>query len=349
MPRLTERWHAGWPGPGGHCAWMKALVVITAPLPRPPVPAFRDARPITRKLATCGAPAGSATVTRTVPPSRAPVARIVATPSMMSRSPRGRRPSTADSRAGPRTGVITTVRTCLAVDVDLDERAQRDLPDRMVPAQAGQQRPGDRRLGSGQPVAGEVGLERCAVQRGRGHQVRQAGAEHGGRAQRRHRHHRAEQRRAHRLPIPAPFERMPDPDQRGGRQAGHGPRPGPPPRPPEAPTARGDRAAAGHDAPRARPTPRSRRPARPARRAAGRRDRRTSCPATGTAIRASPTGVSGDTSTASSTAPAAPATPISSARSQGGRHELAGPHAQRRQGRVIGPLGTPPAGPSPAR
>ena len=92
---------------------MNALVVITAPLPRPPVPAFRDARPITWNLVTCGAPAGSATVTRTVPPSGAPVARIVATPSMMSRSPRGRRPSTADSRAGPRTGVITTVRTCL--------------------------------------------------------------------------------------------------------------------------------------------------------------------------------------------------------------------------------------------
>jgi hypothetical protein len=30
---------------------MKALVVITAPFPRPPVPAFMDARPITWKLA----------------------------------------------------------------------------------------------------------------------------------------------------------------------------------------------------------------------------------------------------------------------------------------------------------
>jgi len=113
MPCLAARWHAGWPGPGGHWASMKALVVITAPLPSPPVPAFREARPITRKRATRDAPAGSETVTRTFPPRWAPVARMVATPSMMSRSPCGRRPSTADNRAGPRTGVITIVRTCL--------------------------------------------------------------------------------------------------------------------------------------------------------------------------------------------------------------------------------------------
>ena len=112
-PALAELWQAACFGPAGHCALMKALVVITAPFPSPPVPAFRDARPITRKLAACGVPSGSATVTRTVPPTRAPVARIVATPSMMSRSPRGRRPSRADSRAAPRTGVIATVRTCL--------------------------------------------------------------------------------------------------------------------------------------------------------------------------------------------------------------------------------------------
>ena len=67
---------------------------------------------MTRNRAAWGRPAGSETVTRTVPPTRAPVARIVATPSMMSRSPRGSRPSTADSSAGPRTGVMVTLRTC---------------------------------------------------------------------------------------------------------------------------------------------------------------------------------------------------------------------------------------------
>jgi hypothetical protein len=101
MPCLAARWQVDWPRPGGHCAPMKALAVITAPLPSPPVPAFRDARPITWNQASCGTPTGSETVTRTVPPSREPVARIVATLSMMSRSPWGRRPSTADSRAGP--------------------------------------------------------------------------------------------------------------------------------------------------------------------------------------------------------------------------------------------------------
>jgi len=113
MPCLTAFAQAEWPPPEGHCAPMKALVVITAPWPSPPVPAFRDARPMTRKLASCGLPAGSVIVTRTVPPSRAFVARIVAAPSMMSRSPPGRRPSTADSRTGPRGGVTATVRTWL--------------------------------------------------------------------------------------------------------------------------------------------------------------------------------------------------------------------------------------------
>ena len=112
MPCRTDRWQVAWFRPGGHCAPRNALVVITAPLPSPPVPAFREARPMTRNGAAWAWPAGSDTVTRTVPPTRAPVARIVATPSMMSRSPRGSRPSTADSSAGPRTGVMVTVRTC---------------------------------------------------------------------------------------------------------------------------------------------------------------------------------------------------------------------------------------------
>src|ERR1022692_2412823 len=155
MPCLTARWQADWPRPGGHCALMKALVVIPAPLPSPPVPAFRDARPITRNLASCGAPAGSETVTRTVPPSRAPVARMVATPSMMSRSPQGR---AADQ--GHRHGADVA-----AVDVDLNERAQGYLIDRTVFSQAVQQRARDHRLGSGLSVAGKVGLERRAVQR----------------------------------------------------------------------------------------------------------------------------------------------------------------------------------------
>ena len=52
--------------------------------------------------------------------------------------------------------------------------------------------------------------------------MRQAGAEHGRRAQRRDRQHHAEQRRPHRLAAPAAFQRVPDPDQGGGRQAGQG-------------------------------------------------------------------------------------------------------------------------------
>jgi hypothetical protein len=55
--------------PGGHCAPRKAPMVSTAPLPSPPLPAFSAARPMTRNLAWCGAPARSVTVTWTDLPS----------------------------------------------------------------------------------------------------------------------------------------------------------------------------------------------------------------------------------------------------------------------------------------
>ena len=222
MPFRTARWHAGWPGPGAHCAPIKALVVITAPLPSPPVPAFREARPITWKLACVRRPGGIGDrhPDRSAQPGPdgahrghaehdVPVA--VGQAAVHGRQQGG----TADRGHHDRTHV-------LAVDVDLDERAQRYLADGAVPAQAVQQRPGDLGLRSGQPVAAEIGLERRAVQRGRGHQVGQAGPEDGGRAQRGHRHHHAEQRRSHGLSVPAPFERVPDPDQSGSGQAGQG-------------------------------------------------------------------------------------------------------------------------------
>ena len=53
MPCRTDRWQPAWFRPGGHCAPRNALVVITAPLPSPPVPAFREARPMTRNRAAC--------------------------------------------------------------------------------------------------------------------------------------------------------------------------------------------------------------------------------------------------------------------------------------------------------
>ena len=52
-------------------------------------------------------------VTATVPPTLAPVSRMVAAPSMISRSAAGWRPSTAASSTGPRTGATAKARTCL--------------------------------------------------------------------------------------------------------------------------------------------------------------------------------------------------------------------------------------------
>src|SRR6266566_5285932 len=114
-PRRALSRQAARPPPGGHWTAVSALMVIAAPLPSPPVPKLgrKDARPTTRNRAVCVAPVtGLGTVTRTVPPGRAPMARIVAAPSMMSRSPRGSRPSTAEMSAGPRTAFIASERTC---------------------------------------------------------------------------------------------------------------------------------------------------------------------------------------------------------------------------------------------
>jgi len=73
--------------------------------------------PTTRRRAVRGVPSGDATVTRTVSPIRAPVPRMVATPSAISPSPEGSRPSTADSSTVPLTGVAASARTPILLTV----------------------------------------------------------------------------------------------------------------------------------------------------------------------------------------------------------------------------------------
>ena len=196
-------------------------MVITAPLPSPPAPAFREARAdhVEAGRVRCpggigdrhadgipqpgagGAHGGRAEHDVPVAAGQLPV----------------QRPTAA---RGPGPGSSRPSRTCWPLMLTSTNAPSVIWLMARVPAQAVQQRPGDCRLGPRQPVTGEIGLERCAVQLGRGHQVGQAGAEDGRRAQRGHRHHRAEQRRAHRLPVPAPLSSARRiPTHSGGRQA----------------------------------------------------------------------------------------------------------------------------------
>ena len=64
-----------------------------------------------------GVPSGSVTVTWTDRPMRAPAARMVPAPSAISPSPKGSRPSAADSSTGPRTGVTAAARTLILLTV----------------------------------------------------------------------------------------------------------------------------------------------------------------------------------------------------------------------------------------
>ena len=101
------------PKDGGHCAARYPAAVSTAPVPRPPVPASPGSGtvPTTRNAAARGAPSGDVTVTRTVPPMRVPASRMVVTPSAISWSPAGSRPSAVDSSTGPRTAAVASART----------------------------------------------------------------------------------------------------------------------------------------------------------------------------------------------------------------------------------------------
>ena len=139
-PFFTERRQpACAPVPPGHCALTKALVVITAPFPSPPVPAFRDARPITRKLASMRPPARIGDRHPDALGPGAAVARVVAAPSMMSRSPRGSRPIQGRQQGSSAQRGHRFRADMVAVDVDLDAD-QGDLLDGTIGLKAVQQR-----------------------------------------------------------------------------------------------------------------------------------------------------------------------------------------------------------------
>ena len=121
------------------------------------------------------------------------------------------RPADRGDREGPHV---------LAVDLHLGQHGQRDLADGRVAAQLGEDLAGHRSRGVRFAVRGEVGLERLPVQRRGGLQMSQAGPEHRGRAQRGDRQDRAEQRGGDGLAAAAALDRVPDPDQRRGRQPG---------------------------------------------------------------------------------------------------------------------------------
>ena len=88
-------------------------MVKADPVPSPPPPASlgNDAVPTTRNGTVREPPVGSCTVTRRTDPTWAPTWCSVVTPSVMSSSPVGSRPSTVDRSIGPRTAFPAMART----------------------------------------------------------------------------------------------------------------------------------------------------------------------------------------------------------------------------------------------